>query len=953
MNDKILDQFFEQFGIIGNIDQIYINSIYTILSQYFDNVKLLSPQDEIYCIKKNIDYEEYCMTEKKSYEWEIYFDNRNSFRIPRMVNRKGYFIIDGVIKNPLIQELKSRYSVFTSLENEKNNEKIVYVETRFLESTIPFKIIYDNKSIKIDLSILQKDLKQNKINEISTISLQTLIYKMMKISVSELRSIFSLPTFGIWNHFIVTLDENEEDSMDTFNYDMIYNLINTKCFGSYFNKKQILLTLSYLLKKAIDVYEGVEECSDRDDYEYKILQSGGIVIGSLLKICLDEYYNKDIDDKRTDVEIETDSTTSKLYKKSKTKHIQQIIFDKIYSVFKLGYYVINGRKYDKMIIDTSQRNIIDMIASVRKIVIPVDENSSNLKMRDIHDSQKRYVDPIETPESKKAGLIKYLSSTTIISEYIDPINIITFLSHWVDMELKDKLNTRFVIFNGCIIGQLKNLNEDDHISYIKYLLPQLSIVMNEYFVFIRSFEGRPLRPVLVVSDIKKQDSWNEYIESSQIQYFDPIEIKFAKQQNKYFQEITEENLLGITSNLIPFITHNQGARGIFATSQLKQALPLNSDFLNKLEDKKSIYYSQTPLVNTYLGHNIGSIYSEDKESHYGFGINCIVLRATIPGLNDEDAIIVNKASAERGLFMNRSTHSEKIIYKGNTIILNSLSETIISDDMTNQPITTNTGAHVYDSRNNIIYSTSHINSDIEKGDKLTNRHGQKGVVSRFFSPEDLPVSKEGIIPDLIVNPIGRFARMTMGEILEGIFGRECAENGEIKIINNFTDRNLYEFKLEDKKYHDVIYDGRTGQRIQFSGKCCFESIYFMALKHQTRDKQYYRNMGSINPITGQPPKGKKRGGGVRHGEQEMASMVAYASSNNLNEVSDRSDRGSIKICMSCPISDFCIEEDRCKKCLNLVQTIPINYAVISFIRFLQTIGIHLNLKDTEHLHLSI
>lgn len=937
MEEHILRLFFNRFGIIANMDRIYSESIKNILLQFFKDVELKSPQDEKICIEEKIDYEKYCLDKKITYEWEVNCDEMNSFRIPRMVSNKGYFVIDGIKKNPVIQELKSSYLVFTSL-NEDNKEKTVNVKTRFLGSLFPLKIIYSIKYILIDISIFQKNMKEKKISEKSVISLQTLIYKMMKISYEELRSVFL--KFKIWNNFNIAFNNDNIFNEDEEN--IIYDLIKNNIFGSNFNNRQILLTLAYLLKKAINVYENLEETSDRDNYVFKVLRSGGLIISQLLKTCLDEYYDKDFENIS-----ETDSIVSKSRKKTKRKkHIQQMIIEKIYSVFKLGYYTVAGRKYDKIVIDTGRRNIIDTIASVRKIVIPVDENSSNLKMRDLHDSQKRYVDPTETPESKKTGLLKYLCITTIISEYIDPELLIKTLSFWIDMELETDLNTKIVFLDGYVIGQLLSLNLKN-IFDIKYLIPQLSVVVDKDFVFIRSFEGRPLRPVIVTSDLTKQENWNKYITSKQIQYFDPLEIEFATKQNRYFREISEDNLLGITSSLIPYISHNQGARAIFSTSQNKQTLTILNEHPKEIEDGKKIMYSQLPLVTTFMTRNINKFFNEE-ETPFMDGTNCVVFRMNYEGLTDEDAICISQGAIQRGLFMNFSKNSDKINCKGDPIILKTDKETIISDDLSRRPITTK--MNVLKTQKNTIDLNSYTVSLLEIGDKISNNHAQKGVIAYIIPEADLPFSSDGTRPDIIVSPIGRIGRMTMGEIFEGILSRLCAQDGKLRTVPGIINESPYKIIEENSLPIDTIYSGFTGEKLKFSGLCAFDIVYMMALKHQTRDKQYMRYTGNINPITGQPLKGKKREGGPRLGEQEISAFVAHTSSSNLNEVSTRSDRGQFKICMNCPISDFPIDGDQCKKCLSSVETISLNFSIISFTRLLQTVSIGFNIKTKKYIY---
>ena len=476
-------KFFDRYGYLANMDQIYIESIMRILLQYLKQPRM----EDIVSDNMDMDYKS-CLLNAKSYEWRIVSSNIPPFQIPRMVEEKGYFIIDGVMKNTPIHELKSNRNVFTSIDDDKY--RTIRAETQFRGSNIPFRIVFNLDTISVDITLIQKDIKARKLPECTSIPLHILLYAMMGFSKSEIDRVFS--QFGIWSRFRVVSDTEDNILFK----EVYYEIIETKYFSGELNKKQILFTIAYLLKRAIHVFEKIEEPCDRDDYMFKTLRSSGPLVASLLKICFDEYFDTK---KNIETDFETGSTISNRSKNK--KKLQAIIYDRIYSVFKIGTSTLNGKKYTKLVIDTGKRNPLDTLSSVRKVIIPIDENTSNLRIRDLHDSQKKFICPAETPEDKHTGLTRSLALTTILSGYIDIADVNEYLSRYVntDFDLYENSKSkdeRVVLIDGYVIGRSKPDDRSiSNILNIKSTFPYISIVMDDFFIFIRSFEGRVMRPI--------------------------------------------------------------------------------------------------------------------------------------------------------------------------------------------------------------------------------------------------------------------------------------------------------------------------------------------------------------------------------------------------------------------------------------------------------------------------
>ncbi len=178
--------------------------------------------------------------------------------------------------------------------------------------------------------------------------------------------------------------------------------------------------------------------------------------------------------------------------------------------------------------------------------------------------------------------------------------------------------------------------------------------------------------------------------------------------------------------------------------------------------------------------------------------------------------------------------------------------------------------------------------ELQEGDKLSGRHGNKGVISKILPEEDMPYLQDGTPVDIVLNPLGVPSRMNVGQILEThlgwaakILGFEAISpifNGakEEEIKNCLKEANL----PEDGK--TVLYDGRTGK--PFHQRVTVGYIYLMKLNHLVEDKIHARSIGPYSLITQQPLGGKARMGGQRFGEMEVWALEAYGAAYTLQEM---------------------------------------------------------------------
>ena len=177
---------------------------------------------------------------------------------------------------------------------------------------------------------------------------------------------------------------------------------------------------------------------------------------------------------------------------------------------------------------------------------------------------------------------------------------------------------------------------------------------------------------------------------------------------------------------------------------------------------------------------------------------------------------------------------------------------------------------------------------ISVGDKMAGRHGNKGVVSRILSQEDMPFLEDGTPLDIVLNPLGVPSRMNIGQVLEVHLGMAAKKLGwtiMTPVFDGAHEEDIREcFKLagmaEDGK--TTLYDGRTGE--PFDNRVTVGIMYYLKLHHLVDDKIHARSVGPYALVTQQPLGGKAQFGGQRFGEMEVWALEAYGAAYTLQEI---------------------------------------------------------------------
>jgi len=177
---------------------------------------------------------------------------------------------------------------------------------------------------------------------------------------------------------------------------------------------------------------------------------------------------------------------------------------------------------------------------------------------------------------------------------------------------------------------------------------------------------------------------------------------------------------------------------------------------------------------------------------------------------------------------------------------------------------------------------------IQIGDKMSGRHGNKGVISLVLPEEDMPYLPDGRPVDVMLNPLGVPSRMNIGQILElhlGMAGKKLGVHYATPVFDSASWEDIQEEMAEagmDPDGKTILYNGRTGE--PFDQKISVGVMYMVKLHHMVDDKLHARATGPYSLVTQQPLGGKAQFGGQRFGEMEVWALYAYGAAHVLQEI---------------------------------------------------------------------
>jgi DNA-directed RNA polymerase II subunit RPB2 len=172
---------------------------------------------------------------------------------------------------------------------------------------------------------------------------------------------------------------------------------------------------------------------------------------------------------------------------------------------------------------------------------------------------------------------------------------------------------------------------------------------------------------------------------------------------------------------------------------------------------------------------------------------------------------------------------------------------------------------------------------------MASRAGQKGTIGLIIPEDDMPFTSDGIRPDLIINPHAIPSRMTVGQLIESMFGKACCSYGGFGDCTAFTTKgsnvNTYGYMLAKAGFHSsgnqLLYNGMTGEQLR--SDIYIGPTYYMRLKHMVKDKINYRARGPRTALTRQTVQGRANDGGLRVGEMERDAIISHGAAGFLSE----------------------------------------------------------------------
>jgi len=773
---------------------------------------------------------------------------------------------------------------------------------------------------------------------------------------------------------------------------------------SDFKSKAIFF--GYLINQMIKAHLGIIPVNSRDNYMNKRVDTSGILLGNVFR----DFYNNFRNHALTAIdrtwalnkdEFNHDKAKGQgfetFFKRILTKaELHRVISplkikEGMYKTFKGNWGMLNDSTKSGIVQDLVRLSYLGYVSHVRRVNTPMDRTIKLVAPHRLGTEQYGYMCPFESPDGANIGLLKHMSVTCEITNDQGIEDVITFLGNekYTDIsqiQLLDLQNSTMVFINNTITG----IHSDPkglllalraarrahdlhyHISFF-YDIPS-----NEFRIFTDS--GRCIRPLYISENVDNlfktlpesipwydksfMGKYMEYIDVQETNYLLIAMKKTDIMPKRHTHcEIHPCLALSFYTNTIPFVNHNQAPRIVFSGQQGKQAIGVYATNYNSRIDTASyiLHYPQKNLATTKLSKYV----FKDQLPN---GENLIVAIATYTGYNQEDSIIINKDSIERGLFnisyfksvvdsetFDPDTHQrfsflnpeeitkngqdiekkyhqyDKIdkdgiplenahLEQGDVMIgkVESIDDTVsenhgfFSSDKVKSTVfndkslgtkKTNYGTvdatYVFKQDNNDNLKDLKIRMRKMRrpvlGDKLASMHGQKGVVGMILPQVEMPFTKDGLVPDIIINPHAIPSRMTIGHLIECIVNKAATTLGHEIDGTAYENRDIesYFSYLESKginrQSNEIMYNARTGEQMNID--IFIGPTYYYRLKHMVGDKINFRNRGGpLETMTKQPTQGRSNDGGLRIGEMETNALVAHGISSFVKEsLMERSD----------------------------------------------------------------
>ena len=820
--------------------------------------------------------------------------------------------------------------------------------------------------------------------------------------------------------------------------------------------------LAHMTRKVIWVASARIPNDDRDAYPNKLVDLPGFLLANLFRTYFTTKMIKDI---RSSLAKEIHSgswrASGNFEEIVNISNINKIIKSVILEVGlktslatgNFGSAKIGGPSKIGVSQVLNRLNYIAGISHLRRISTPIEKTGKLVAPRKLHNTQWGYICPSETPEGHSVGVVKNMSSTSIVSIYSNAKTVKEFIETFGTLQplstttIQEKHASTRVFLNGAWIGTIRTEHTLASLERLRKakrcgrIHVQTGIIWKAALreIWITTEAGRMLRPLFyaealrdiaadssgkLLAEVDAIQNWDTLLlwcspnGHNLIEYIDPGETESSyiamfpqdvlqKPQDSYTHaEIHPSTALGTLASNIPFPDHNQSPRNSYQSAMGKQAMGMYAlNFRDRYDALAHLLcYPQVPFVSPFMSRFYGA-------QAMPSGQNIVVAIMTYTGYNQEDSIMINRGSLERGLFRsifyrtykdeerkNQSSGEEERFVRPDPAMTKQMKNAnydkldesgfvpentyVNMDDILigkHVPLRVPTGMvipagakrfrdvsrtmrnnetgwvdKIFNNRNGEGYSFVKVRVRQDRipeiGDKFSSRHGQKGTCGMILDPEDMPCTKDGFVPDIIINPHAIPSRMTIAQLLEtllGKVGREIGTLGDGSPFNTVTLEGLTKIMRDELGLepagNELLYNGYTGRQMEtsiFMGPC-----FYQRLRHCSVDKMHSRSSGPLVMLTRQPAEGRAREGGLRFGEMERDCVVAHGMSEFTKErFMECSDLFRCWSCQDCGLISVVNPKEgiwNCKGCGNSTKfsAIEIPYAYKLLLQELETMCI--------------
>lgn len=921
----------------------------------------------------------------------------------------GYFIVNGTEKVILIQEQLSKNrilvemdrglvqaSVTSSTHERKSKSYVVaksadgkcYLKHNSLAEDVPIVFVLKACGLASDYEIMELVCGQSaKYQRLFAVNLEDCAQLGVRTQNDALAYLGQRVRGGRYQYGTTRLSAVEE-GMEALAQTIVAHLNVDPVHG--FREKGIYLAL--MARRVVQTLDDPRHIDDRDYVGNKRLE----LAGQLMSLLFEDLFKTFNSQFRQSID------------KSLKKPNRAQAFDALFSMSFGGSHITNGLnraistgnwslkrfKMERAGVThlLSRLSYISALGMMTRISSQFEKSRKVSGPRALQPSQFGMLCLSDTPEGEACGLVKNLALMTHITTDADDAPVLQAL-RVLGMERISLADARAltdpsittVFVNGTPAGVTRKPREllagFRRLRRARRVCEFVSVWCNEQqnAIQVATDAGRVCRPLIIVNNGRPvlHERHLARLQAGELQFEDFLDLGIVEyldcnEENDSYVALNEKHLgprhthleiepftvLGAVAGLIPYPHHNQSPRNTYQCAMGKQAIGViaHNQFARIDTLLYALVYPQQPMVKTRTIELV-------KYDQLPAGQNATVAVMSYSGYDIEDALVLNKASIDRGFgrcqVFRKATTTLKRYASQQTDRLESfrvdedhnpirthaalgtdgLAE--VGEQLRNGQVYINkavpvqpdaqsgTSADAADFRetpmayrapepayvDKVMLSTNEKDLPLikvllrqtrrpELGDKFSSRHGQKGVCGIIVRQEDLPFSDDGVCPDIIMNPHGFPSRMTVGKMLELVSGKAGVLSGNLQYGTCFGGSKLADMSAELVR-RGYNYSGKDMLYSGITGEALeayifFGPIYYQKLKHMVMDKMHARPRGPRAVLTRQPTEGRSRDGGLRLGEMERDCVVAYGASQLLLErLMLSSDVFDVEICRRC------------------------------------------------------